>query len=194
MIKNSFFFPLILTAFSLPLTAAATGDEVGDIIGEQANDETPKVINKPQAVFQALNKISGRSIRVEATVGEVATFEDLEIRIKACQERTPEFVPESAVFAQVKEVSTQNQAFSGWMFASAPSLSPFEHPLFDLYLIGCKELYEKADLKSDETDLTKIKPAPPRPANLGALSSAAPNNSAPNNAGQSAVEDILNIQ
>ncbi len=167
--KNRFLFPAFLGClfFSWDIYANPTIDEVGDIIGEQSGEEVPKVINKPQAVFQALNKVSGRGSRIVVTVNEITVFEDLEITIKACQERPPEFIPESAVFAQVKEVSMQNQVFSGWMFASAPSLSPFEHPLFDLYLIGCKEVHEKADLTSNETDLTTVNPAPARPVDLG---------------------------
>ncbi len=146
---------------------SANADQVTHIINEQASEEAPKTIRKPEAVFQALNKVSGRSTRLVAAIDKKMNFEDLEIIVKTCQERPPEFIPESATFVKVKEVSTQNEVFSGWMFASAPSLSPFEHPLFDLYLIGCKNIYEKADLKSNKTDLTAIKPAPPRPADLG---------------------------
>jgi hypothetical protein len=30
------------------------------------------------------------------------------------------------------------QIFKGWMFANAPGLHPFEHPVYDAWLIGCK--------------------------------------------------------
>jgi hypothetical protein len=30
------------------------------------------------------------------------------------------------------------QLFRGWIFANAPGLHPFEHPVYDAWLIGCK--------------------------------------------------------
>ncbi len=173
--ENKFLLGVVLGSLCLSQTSSANPDQVADIIGEQAEESIPKTIRKQEAVFQALNKVSGRSNRIVVPVDGKINFEDLEITIKTCQERPPEFIPESAAFVKVKEVSTQNDVFSGWMFASAPSLSPFEHPLFDLYLIGCKNTYEKADLKSNELDLTAIKPAPPRPADLGLNISQLPN-------------------
>jgi hypothetical protein len=29
------------------------------------------------------------------------------------------------------------QVFRGWMFASSPGLNPFEHPVYDAWLVGC---------------------------------------------------------
>ena len=30
------------------------------------------------------------------------------------------------------------QVFRGWMFASSPGLNPFEHPVYDVWLVGCR--------------------------------------------------------
>ena len=27
--------------------------------------------------------------------------------------------------------------FNGWMFSSSPSIAPFDHPVYDVWLIGC---------------------------------------------------------
>lgn len=173
---------------SLLLSPVSFADEVSNILSEQNDEISSKAIRKQQAVFQALNKVSGRSSRVVATIDEKISFEDLEITVKTCQERPPEFIPESATFVKVKEVTTQNTVFSGWMFASAPSLSPFEHPLFDLYLVACKNTYEKVDIESDEIDLTTIKAAPPRPSDLGVYTSS---DSSP--AAESSSQETLDI-
>lgn len=175
------------------LTSVGFADEVENILSEQNSEAAPKSIRKQQAVFQALNKISGRSSRIVATIDEQISFEDLEITIKTCQERPPEFIPESATFVKVKEVSTQNTAFSGWMFASAPSLSPFEHPLFDLYLIGCKNSYEKINIESNEVDLTAIAPAPPRPLDLGVYTSSENTENAQTSSNEASSEATLDI-
>ena len=28
--------------------------------------------------------------------------------------------------------------FNGWMFSSSPSIKPFDHPVYDIWLTGCR--------------------------------------------------------
>ena len=43
---------------------------------------------------------------------------------------------------QVKDLTkTENEQvfiFNGWTFASSPSLTPFDHAIYDLQLLNCK--------------------------------------------------------
>ncbi len=153
--------PFFLSFFALSSLSA----ELDSIISEQA-ETAPPVIQKDIAVLKALNKVSGRYAQILVKVNEMQVFEDLEISVFSCQERPPEFVPESGVFLKVKERSSQNNVFSGWMFASAPSLSPFEHTLFDLYVVDCRSEGEAVIQQVITIDATDIKTPPPRPEGL----------------------------
>ena len=93
------------------------------------------------AVLQALDKVSARVLPLEAPVGQTITFGNLEITARACDKRPPEEQPESAAFLEIVEKhegeppATQ---FIGWMFASSPALSAMEHPVYDVWVLDCK--------------------------------------------------------
>ena len=48
---------------------------------------------------------------------------------------------DDVAYMQVKDLSkTQNEKvfiFNGWTFSSDPSLSPFDHAIYDLQLLNC---------------------------------------------------------
>ena len=51
---------------------------------------------------------------------------------------------DSVAYLQVKD-STKNEnekvfIFNGWTFASDPSLTPFDHAIYDLRLVNCNKL------------------------------------------------------
>lgn len=140
-------------------------DNLGEIIAEQGSD-SPPVIKKDVAILKALNKVSGRSSQLTIKVNETQSFEDLEISVFSCQERPPEYIPESGIFLKVKERSSQNNVFSGWMFASAPSLSPFEHQLYDLYAVDCRADGEAIVQEVVTVEATDIISPPPKPIGL----------------------------
>ncbi|MFV0432163.1 MAG: DUF2155 domain-containing protein [Alphaproteobacteria bacterium] len=172
---------------SLSLMAlSGYSDNLDDIISEQGQEDTPPVIKQDIVVLNILNKISGRSERLNINVNETKKFKDLEISIYACQERPPEFVPESGAFLKVKETSSQKEIFSGWMFASAPSLSPFENTLYDVYVLDC--LSDGEDMPSEKTTTTSslesgkaltVPPPPPRPASISGSEEEEPFNEEP---------------
>ena len=71
-------------------------------------------------------------------------FKGLVLTVRACETTAAdETTPDNIVFLDVQSqplsTATQpRQVFRGWMFASSPSLHPFEHPLYDVWLIACK--------------------------------------------------------
>jgi hypothetical protein len=92
-------------------------------------------------VLRALDKITGRVSTLEVPVGKTARFGTLEITAWQCDEAPPEQRPESAAFLQIREVQPNENPeewFSGWMLASSPALSALQHPVYDLWVIACK--------------------------------------------------------
>lgn len=87
-----------------------------------------------------LNKITAESETHDLEIDKTVAYGSLRIRPKACKKAPPIEEPESASFLQVweKVISGEDQwVFSGWMFASSPSLSPMEHPVYDIWVIDC---------------------------------------------------------
>ncbi len=95
------------------------------------------------AVIRGLDKITARVRDVEAPVGVPVMFENFEILVQTCRRRPPEETPETTAFVQITEHRQDGDlepVFSGWMFASSPSLNPVEHPVYDVWLIDCRTL------------------------------------------------------
>lgn len=97
--------------------------------------------DRPIAVFRVLDKITARVEEIDVSVERPYKFGTLIITARSCRVTPPEEAPESAAFLDVSEIkpgSTEATVFRGWMFASSPALSAMEHPVYDLWVMGCK--------------------------------------------------------
>ena len=95
------------------------------------------------AVIRGLDKITARVRDVEVPVGRPVMYERFEILVQACSRRPPEETPETTAFIEITEHRLDGElenVFSGWMFASSPSMNPVEHPVYDVWLIDCRTL------------------------------------------------------
>lgn len=101
----------------------------------------------PIAVLQTLDKVTARVSTIEVPVGRSAEFGRMSILVRACRKTPPEERPESAAFLEVAEEKLDGggieQVFSGWMFASSPSLSAMEHPVYDVWVVDCAREFSK---------------------------------------------------
>ncbi len=116
------------------------------------------------AVLQGMNKVTARVSTIEAPVGEVVKFGALEIIARNCDKRPPEETPESAAFLDIWEVHQGEAAislFRGWMFASSPALSAMEHPVYDVWVLDCRNSSSSAPETSSGV---ASPPGPPRKA------------------------------
>ena len=141
-------------------------------------------IANPIAVFDGLDKITGRIITFEVSLDETVQFGTLQVTPRVCWSRPPTDPPRTDAFAQVDEIDEQRKfrrIFSGWMFADSPGLHGVEHPIYDVWLVGCKggvtviKEAPPADTAATETDnpsgaadgnapvSPQIEPAPPPP-------------------------------
>ena len=106
----------------------------------QVVQPTPRITN-PVAVFNGLDKITGRITEFDAPIDQVATFGALKVIPHVCYTRPPTEAPNTTSYVDVEEITLEKEKrkiFSGWMFASSPGLTAVEHPIYDVWLIDCK--------------------------------------------------------
>lgn len=99
-------------------------------------------IANPIAVFNGLDKITGITTTFEIPIGQEKQFGGLIVKADACYTRPVTEEPKTSTFVEVDEVEadkTRKRVFSGWMFAESPGLSGVEHPVYDVWLTGCRD-------------------------------------------------------
>lgn len=95
---------------------------------------------KAVAELQGLDKVTARTRRFYAPVGEATRFGTLEITVGDCLVNTPDAPPESVAYLTIvdhKPGQAAEKLFAGWMFASAPSLSALDHGVYDVRVLAC---------------------------------------------------------
>ena len=98
-------------------------------------------IENPVAVFSGLDKITGRITTFDVYVNETVQFGALQVTPKACYSRDQSEAQKIDGFVEVDEITLDRKIrriFSGWMFADSPGLNAVEHPIYDVWLTGCK--------------------------------------------------------
>ena len=91
-------------------------------------------------VLHGLDKMTARVFALEVKHNQPIRFGTLRITVRGCKRTPPEDPPESAAFLEVieeKKDETPQLIFSGWMFASLPSVSALEHPVYDVWVTEC---------------------------------------------------------
>ncbi len=94
------------------------------------------------AVLQGLDKVTARISTIDAPIDDKIRFGTLSIVVRHCRKTPPEEPPETTAFLEIDDVKPGEQPvrlFSGWMFASSPALSALEHPVYDVWVIGCNK-------------------------------------------------------
>ena len=101
----------------------------------------PQRITNPTAVFEGLDKVTGRITSFDVAINETVQFGALQVTPKACYSRPPTETPQTDAFVDVDEVTLKGniqRIFTGWMFKASPGLHAVEHPIYDVWLIDCK--------------------------------------------------------
>ena len=105
------------------------------------------------AILQGMDKVTARVSTIEAPVGEVVKFGTLEIIARHCDKRPPEETPESASFLDIWEVRQGEAAVSLPVDrppdAATPALSALEHPVYDVWVLDCRNSSSKAPSTSE---------------------------------------------
>lgn len=130
-------------------------DAIEDNVPEEeleSGGEQPPVLEIPHvemskggygkvAVLQGLNKVTARISEVIVPVGEVVSFGNLHIRAEKCWKSNPTEEPESVALLEIfdhRPDEVPQRVFKGWMFASSPSVSDLQHPVYDVIVLRCE--------------------------------------------------------
>ena len=93
-------------------------------------------------IIKILDKISSKNDTIKLKNKEEVFFKDLSIKSLKCSNSEFDDNPEIKAYIQVKDVKNENKdnvfVFNGWMFSSSPSIKPFDHAVYDIWLTGCR--------------------------------------------------------
>jgi hypothetical protein len=91
--------------------------------------------------IKILDKISSKNTLLKLKNGDLVTFKDLSIKSLKCKNSEFDDNPEITAYIQVRDLNNSNNdevfVFNGWMFSSSPSITPFDHPVYDIWLVNC---------------------------------------------------------
>ena len=91
--------------------------------------------------IKILDKISSKNELVTLSIDEEIIYKDLAIKSMKCTNSEFDDNPEIKAYIQVKDLTKENKnnvfVFNGWMFSSSPSIAPFDHPVYDIWLVSC---------------------------------------------------------
>ena len=116
-------------------SAAAARRQSADLAGRFPTDRASAV-----AELQGLDKVTARTQRFYAPVGEATRFGTLDIKVGDCLVNTPDAPPESAAYLTIvdhKPGQPEQKLFAGWMFASTPALSALDDGVYDVRVLAC---------------------------------------------------------
>nr|WP_281977669.1 DUF2155 domain-containing protein [Pseudorhizobium flavum] len=99
-------------------------------------------ISNPVAVFAGIDKITGRITTFDVYIDETVQYGALQVTPKVCYSRDETEAQRVDGFIEVDEITLDRKIrriFTGWMFADSPGLNAVEHPIYDVWLTGCKQ-------------------------------------------------------
>ena len=91
--------------------------------------------------IKILDKVSSKNNVLKIKIGEEQKFKNLLIKSLKCKNSEFDDNPEITAYLQVKDLTSKNNdevfVFNGWTFSSSPTINPFDHPVYDIWLTKC---------------------------------------------------------
>ena len=91
--------------------------------------------------IKILDKISSKNQLIKLVNNKEFIYKDLSIKSIKCTDSKFDDNPEVKAYIQVRDLTKKDRnnvfVFNGWMFSSSPSIAPFDHPVYDIWLVGC---------------------------------------------------------
>ena len=108
----------------------------------QIQAETNNIYDNSKFVeIKVLDKVSSKSSKLVLEIGKEKKFKNLLIKCLKCKNSEFDDTPEITAYIQVKDLNNTDKnevfVFNGWTFSSSPSLRPFDHPVYDMWLLSC---------------------------------------------------------
>ena len=100
-----------------------------------------QIITEKFAVLTILDKVNSQSNIIEIEIGKKFKFKNLSINILKCKNSKFDDDPEVTAYMQVRDTVNKDDnkvfIFNDWTFASSPSIRPFDHSVYDIWLKKC---------------------------------------------------------
>ena len=108
----------------------------------QIQAETNNIYDNSKFIeIKVLDKVSSKSSKLVLEIGKEKKFKNLLIKCLKCKNSEFDDTPEITAYIQVKDLNNTDKnevfVFNGWTFSSSPSLRPFDHPVYDMWLLSC---------------------------------------------------------
>ncbi len=106
-----------------------------------AGTATAQPVQNPIAIFAGLDKITGTITTFEININQTKRFGSLNVTPRICNTRPITEEPKTTSFIEVDANQldgTLKRIFTGWMLAQSPGLNAVEHPVYDIWLTGCR--------------------------------------------------------
>ena len=110
----------------------------------KSKNKKKSTTNETIVNIRALDKITAKTSDIDIIVGQKKKFGYLEIFPKKCAKSQTEREKGVVAYIQVKDLSDKKGdkifVFNGWTFSSSPTLKSFDHPVYDLWVMGCENI------------------------------------------------------
>ena len=91
--------------------------------------------------IKILDKVSSKNNILIIKIGQEQKFKNLSIKSLKCKNSEFDDDPEITAYLQVKDLTNKSNdevfIFNGWTFSSSPTVKPFDHPVYDIWLTKC---------------------------------------------------------
>mgnify|MGYP006080483111 FL=1 len=91
--------------------------------------------------IKILDKVSSKSALLKLKIGEERKYNNLLIKSLKCKNSEFDDNPEITTYIQVQDLTNKNKdevfIFNGWTFSSSPTINPFDHPVYNIWLMKC---------------------------------------------------------
>ncbi len=91
--------------------------------------------------IKILDKVSSKNELLKIKIGKNVKFKDISIKALKCKNSEFDDNPEITAYLQVKDLDNKSNdevfVFNGWTFSSSPTINPFDHPVYDIWLTKC---------------------------------------------------------
>jgi hypothetical protein len=103
--------------------------------------ENPDSLEGQFIEIKILDKVSSKNSVLKLKIGEEKKFKNLLIKSLKCKNSEFDDNPEITAYIQVKDLTDKDKdevfIFNGWTFLSSPTVNPFDHPVYNIWLTKC---------------------------------------------------------
>ena len=91
--------------------------------------------------IKILDKVSSKSNLLKLKIGEEKKYKNLLIKSLKCKNSEFDDNPEITAYIQVQDLTNEDNdevfIFNGWTFSSSPTINPFDHEVYNIWLMKC---------------------------------------------------------